>query len=89
MTKACNALAITALVLGCALACGSTSPWSVPTSTWRAASPSSTRSWVSLLLSQAFVDVLPGRSEPLGVHAVEGFEEAVPIYRPPRLSGGL
>src|SRR3954467_13306373 len=37
-----------------------------------------------LLMSQAFVDVLPGRSEPLGVHAVDGFEEAVPIYRPSR-----
>jgi adenylate cyclase len=35
-----------------------------------------------LLMSQAFVDVLPGRSEPLGIHAVDGFEEAVPIYRP-------
>ena len=35
-----------------------------------------------LLMSQAFVDVLPGRSEPLGVHAVDGFDEAVPIYRP-------
>ena len=35
-----------------------------------------------LLMSQAFVDVLPGRSEPLGAHAVDGFEEAVPIYRP-------
>jgi len=35
-----------------------------------------------LLMSQAFVDVLPGRSEPLGVHALDGFEEAVPIYRP-------
>ena len=37
-----------------------------------------------LLLSQAFVDVLPSRSEPLGVHAVDGFEEAVPLYRPSR-----
>jgi adenylate cyclase len=37
-----------------------------------------------LLLSQAFVDVLPGRSELLGVHAVDGFEEAVPLYRPSR-----
>ena len=37
-----------------------------------------------LLMSQAFVDVLPGRSEPLGAHAVDGFEEAVPIYRPSR-----
>ena len=37
-----------------------------------------------LLMSQAFVDVLPGRSEPLGVHALDGFEEAVPIYRPSR-----
>ena len=35
-----------------------------------------------LLMSQAFVDVLPGRSEPLGAHAVDGFAEAVPIYRP-------
>jgi adenylate cyclase len=35
-----------------------------------------------LLMSQAFVDALPGRSEPLGAHAVDGFEEAVPIYRP-------
>ena len=35
-----------------------------------------------VLMSQAFVDVLPGRSEPLGAHAVDGFEEAVPIYRP-------
>jgi adenylate cyclase len=35
-----------------------------------------------LLMSQAFVDVLPGRSEPLGVHAVDGFAEAVAIYRP-------
>src|SRR3954447_18028202 len=34
-----------------------------------------------VLLSQAFVDVLPGRSEPLGVHAVDGFDEAVPLYR--------
>jgi adenylate cyclase len=37
-----------------------------------------------LLMSQAFVDVLPGRSERLGAHAVDGFEEAVPIYRPSR-----
>src|SRR4051812_11298948 len=37
-----------------------------------------------LLGSQAFVDVLPGRSEPLGAHAVDGLEEAVPIYRPSR-----
>src|SRR5215210_6225630 len=37
-----------------------------------------------LLMSQAFVDVLPGGSEPLGVHAVDGFAEAVPIYRPTR-----
>ena len=37
-----------------------------------------------LLMSQAFIDVLPGRSEPLGVHAVDGFEEAVPVYRPSR-----
>jgi adenylate cyclase len=37
-----------------------------------------------LLMSQAFVDVLPGRSESLGVHAIDGFEEAVPIYRPSR-----
>ena len=37
-----------------------------------------------LLMSQAFVDVLPGRSQPLGVHAVDGFAEAVPIYRPSR-----
>ncbi|MFL5511184.1 MAG: adenylate/guanylate cyclase domain-containing protein [Gemmatimonadales bacterium] len=35
-----------------------------------------------LLMSQAFVDVLPGRSEPLGAHAVDGFAQAVPIYRP-------
>jgi adenylate cyclase len=35
-----------------------------------------------LLMSQAFVDVLPGRSEPLGAHAVDGFAEAVPIYHP-------
>jgi hypothetical protein len=35
-------------------------------------------------MSQAFVDVLPGRSEPLGAHAVDGFAEAVPIYRPSR-----
>src|SRR3954463_15197623 len=35
-----------------------------------------------LLMSQAFVDVLPGRAEPLGAYAVDGFEEAVPIYRP-------
>src|SRR4051794_31337671 len=44
-----------------------------------------------LLMSQAFVDVLPSRSEPLGAHAVDGFEEAVPIYRPShqeRLSNG-
>src|SRR4051812_49806117 len=36
-----------------------------------------------LLMSQAFVDVLPGRSEPLGVgaHAVDGFEESGPLYR--------
>src|SRR3954449_10318929 len=37
-----------------------------------------------LLLSQAFVDVLPGRSEPLGAHAIDGFAEAVPIYQPSR-----
>src|SRR4051812_6228051 len=37
-----------------------------------------------LLLSQAFAAVLPGRSEPLGAHAVDGFEEAVPLYRPAR-----
>src|SRR5215210_6921059 len=37
-----------------------------------------------LLMSQAFVDVLSGRSEPLGAHAVDGLEEAVPIYRPSR-----
>src|SRR4051812_6736199 len=37
-----------------------------------------------LLMSQAFVDVLPSRSEPLGAHAVDGFEEAVPVYRPSR-----
>ena len=37
-----------------------------------------------LLMSQAFVDVLPGRSERLGAHAVDGFEEAVAIYRPSR-----
>src|SRR3954451_14822953 len=37
-----------------------------------------------LLMSQAFGAVLPGRSEPLGVHSVDGFEEAVPIYRPSR-----
>jgi len=37
-----------------------------------------------LLMSQAFVDALPGRSEPLGAHAVDGFAEAVPIYRPSR-----
>src|SRR3954464_6365626 len=37
-----------------------------------------------LLLSQAFAAVLPERSEPLGVHAVDGFEEAVPLYRPSR-----
>ena len=37
-----------------------------------------------LLMSQAFVDVLPGRSEPLGVHAVDGFAEVAPIYRPSR-----
>ena len=35
-----------------------------------------------LLMSQAFVDALPGRSEPLGAHVVDGFAEAVPIYRP-------
>jgi adenylate cyclase len=37
-----------------------------------------------LLMSQAFVDALPGRAEPLGAHAVDGFAEAVPIYRPSR-----
>src|SRR5215207_5314603 len=37
-----------------------------------------------LLMSQAFAAVLPGRSEPLGGHAVDGFEEAVPLYRPSR-----
>ena len=37
-----------------------------------------------LLMSQAFVDVLPRRSEPLGAHAIDGFAEAVPIYRPSR-----
>jgi adenylate cyclase len=37
-----------------------------------------------LLMSQAFVDVLPRRSEPLGAHALDGFEEAAPIYRPSR-----
>ena len=38
-----------------------------------------------LLMSQAFVDVLPDRSEPLGVHAVNGFAEAVPSYRPSKI----
>jgi adenylate cyclase len=43
----------------------------------------------ALLMSQAFVDVLPGRSEPLGVHALDGFAEAAPIYRPaPDYSAG-
>ena len=37
-----------------------------------------------LLMSQAFVDVLPRRSEPLGAHAIDWFAEAVPIYRPSR-----
>src|SRR5690349_14473097 len=37
-----------------------------------------------LLMSQAFGAVLPGRSEPLGVHSVDGFGDAVPIYRPTR-----
>src|SRR5215217_4294303 len=37
-----------------------------------------------LLMSQAFVDALPGRAEPLGAHAVDGFAEAVSIYRPSR-----
>jgi adenylate cyclase len=32
-----------------------------------------------LLMSHASVDVLPGRSEPLGAHAVDGFETAVPL----------
>ena len=36
-----------------------------------------------LLMSRAFVAVLPGRRpEPLGAHALDGFAEAVPIYRP-------
>ena len=35
-----------------------------------------------LLMSQAFVDALPGRAESLGAHAVDGFAEAVAIYRP-------
>src|SRR5215207_4928678 len=35
-----------------------------------------------LLMSQAFVDALSSQSESLGAHAVDGFEEAVPIYRP-------
>ena len=37
-----------------------------------------------LLMSHAFVDVLPRRSEPLGAHAIDWFAEAVPIYRPSR-----
>src|SRR3954447_7859578 len=40
-----------------------------------------------LLLSQAFVDVLPGRSEPLGAHAVDGFAQAGPISRPAQREG--
>jgi adenylate cyclase len=37
-----------------------------------------------LLMSRAFVERLLGNPEPLGSHAVEGFEEAVPVYRPRR-----
>ena len=37
-----------------------------------------------LLMSQAFVDALSSQSESLGAHAVDGFEKAVPIYRPSR-----
>ena len=40
-----------------------------------------------LLMSQAFVDVLPGRSEPLGAHAVHGFEERADLPALPGLSG--
>jgi adenylate cyclase len=42
-----------------------------------------------LLISQAFVDVLPGRSVSLGVHVIPGFEETAPIDRLPLLCAGL
>jgi adenylate cyclase len=35
-----------------------------------------------VLMSQAFVEHLWGNPEPLGTHSIEGFEEAVPVYRP-------
>jgi adenylate cyclase len=36
-----------------------------------------------VLMSQAFVEHLWGNPEPLGAHTIDGFEEAIPIYRPP------
>jgi adenylate cyclase len=36
-----------------------------------------------VLMSQAFVEHLWANAEPLGAHVIEGFEETVPIYRPP------
>ena len=35
-----------------------------------------------LLMSKPFVDYLWGDPEPLGTHVVEGFEEAITVYRP-------
>ena len=35
-----------------------------------------------VLMSQAFVEHLWGNPEPLGAHTVDGFEEAVTVYRP-------
>ena len=35
-----------------------------------------------VLMSQAFVEHLWGHPEPLGDHPIDGFEEAIPIYRP-------
>ena len=35
-----------------------------------------------VLMSQAFVEHLWGNPEPLGSHSIEGFDEAVPVYRP-------
>ena len=41
-----------------------------------------------LLMSHAFVARLDGGAEALGAHAVEGIDEAVPVYRPTRVRDG-
>jgi adenylate cyclase len=37
-----------------------------------------------LLMSKPFVDFLWGDPEPLGSHALDGFEEPMTVYRPGR-----